>query len=479
MNTPEKSIALNKSENPLYFFQPAGAWFPLLSYIFLTAALLGMGGVGSKILNVVFPIGAAAIGCLLYFRYPIIYVSFTWWLFFLSPLIRRIADFRGGAFVDPSTILLAPYLAVLFCLHTLYENLPKTHKQGTFPFILALCGILYGYLVGLANDKPIAVTLICLKWVAPVLFGYYLLINWRNYPAYRQTIQRTFLWGVLISGIYGVYQFQVAPDWDRLWLVSTKMTSAGSPEPLGIRVWSTMNSPGTFSHMMMAGLLILFSCTSFMRFPAAGFGYLSFLLTLVRTGWIGWIISLATMSTSMQPKLRNRLIITVLVLAICVVPLTTIEPFSKVISDRVGTLADIKNDGSAIARQGLYTRKIDSALDSVLGDGFGGVGYDSALLNCLFQLGWIGTIPYLGGMVILILSILKISVIQSDSFANISRAIAISSFIFLTAGSAMIELGGMILWGFMSIAIMADRYHQHQNKLSTQDRSKLLTISTN
>jgi len=61
----------------------------------------------------------------------------------------------------------------------------------------------------------------------------------------------------------------------------------GWPEPLKIRVWSTLNYPFTFAYFMMAGLLLLLSSKEALH-PAsvAGFG----LLTIGSNGCLGRLV---------------------------------------------------------------------------------------------------------------------------------------------------------------------------------------------
>ena len=86
-------------------FRPALAWVGILGLICITGlgTLAGAGG----ILRLLFPLGATAVGVLLYMRYPLLYVGFTWWIWFLTPLVRRLIDQRSG-WQDPSIVLLAP-----------------------------------------------------------------------------------------------------------------------------------------------------------------------------------------------------------------------------------------------------------------------------------------------------------------------------------------------------------------------------------
>ncbi len=442
--------------------QPAPAWMAILGFI-LFSALCIVAGAG-KILNLAFPAGAFAVGIFLYVRYPILYIGFTWWIFFLTPLVRRLADYRSG-YTEPSPMLLAPFLVSLVTLATLWKHLPKTHRHGGLPFVLTFVGVFYGYLVGLIQNPPMDVTKALLEWLIPVLFGFHLFVNWQNYPDYRQNIQRTFVWGVLVTGVYGVLQYLVAPEWDRYWLINlgTAGITFGKPEPLEIRVWSTMNAPGPFAAVMMAGLLLLFSTKGALKLPATIFGYLAFLVSVVRTAWGGWFVALLVLSTSLKANLQMRLIITVLAMAVCVFPLTTIEPFSEVINSRFQSLSNVQDDGSGQARAEIYNTFLSSALTSFLGKGIGGMpGLDSGVLDMLFALGWLGTIFYMGGIILLLFELFQGSESRFDLFASTARAIPTGIFFQLILGPVMLGLPGLILWSFLGIGMAARKYYQHQ-----------------
>lgn len=215
-----------------------------------------------KILNLAFPAGAFAVSVLLYVRYPVLYIGFTWWMFFLTPLVRRLADYQSS-YTEPSPILLAPFLVAAATLVTFWQNLPKTYSQGSLPFALSSVGVFYSFLVGLINQPPLTASLGLLNWLIPVTFGFHLFVKWRDYPSYRQNIQHTFVWGVLIMGVYGIVQYLMPPEWDRFWLINAPVASQGAPEPFELRVWSTMNSTEPFSAVMTAGLLLLFHCKGF------------------------------------------------------------------------------------------------------------------------------------------------------------------------------------------------------------------------
>lgn len=448
-----------------FSLQPAAAWTVILGFILLTVVCV-LAGLG-KVLNLAFPAGAFAVSIFLYFRYPLLYLGFTWWLWFLTPLVRRLADYRSG-FTDPSPILLAPFLATCVTSITLLKVLPTSTRNGCLPYVLAVAGIVYGFLVGLVKTSSINITVSFLEWLVPVIFSCHLFVNWRDYPSYRQNIQRTFLWGALVTGAYGVFQYLVAPEWDRAWLINVAETgnnSFGRPEPLGIRVWSTMHGPGVFGAVMMAALLLLLSNIRPLSLPATAFGYLSFLLSAVRSAWVAWFVGLLNLVTSLKPKLQMRLTLIILVGTLCVVPLTTIEPFAEVINTRLETFSDLQNDGSGMERQQNYDRWLNYALTNAVGDGVGNNPglLDSAILEMLINLGWLGAGLYISTLFLLLFKLVQDPKLQTDVFASTARAIAVGMSCQIVFGSATLGLPGIILWGFLGSGLAAQKYYRHRD----------------
>jgi hypothetical protein len=452
-------------------------WAAIIGLILFTLAFY-FGGAG-VLLRIAFPVVSTLVGLFLYFRYPLLYLGFAWWMWFLIAILRRFIDYRYG-WEPQGIILTASYLVSLISIISFIRYLPQSIRSGGLPFVVAILSVIYGFFIGLINFPPIVVARTMLDWFSPVVFAFHLFINWRDYPHYRRVIKSVFVWTVLITGAYGIFQYLVAPEWDKFWLVSTNMTSFGNPRPLEIRVWSTMHSPGPFALVMMAGLLLLFSSQSPMVLPASIVGYLSFLLSLARAAWGGWAIGLLSMLSNLKPKIQMRLVITVLVMVLCVVPLTTIEPFSKIITERFDSFSNLENDQSFLDRSNNYDRNLAIALSSVFGNGIGGtwiidkdgrllpIVLDSGILDSFFTLGWFGGIFYLGAAVILLYSVFQGSEGQSDSFANACRSISLAIFFQLIFSSLMLGLAGMIFWGFLAMAMAGKKYNQHQNALMQQ-----------
>lgn len=454
-------------------FRPANAWLPILALAFFTASciLLGLGSV----LRLGFPAGCFLVGVYLFSRYPLLYIGFTWWIWFLSPFVRRLLDYQAG-WVDPSLILVAPFLVALVSILTFVREVPKAIHGYGLPFVLCMAGIIYGFVVGLLRiSERASVVLALLNWMTPVIFGYYLFANWRRFPEIRQLTQRVFLWGSLVMGGYGVFQFLTAPAWDRFWLENVISKSGnyafGTPEPLQMRVFSTMHSHQPFACVMVAGVLLLLSSQNPLKLVSSGAGYLALLLTLARAAWMSWIIGIVVFLPSLKPKLQMRLIVTLMSLLLLVLPLTTIEPFSTVISSRVQSFFAGQQDGSYVDRSIGYTNLLNDALTEFQGRGIGYViqdarigSNDSGVLTLLLSLGWMGTLPYLGGLLLLIVSILRGQEASFDPFSSACRAIAIATFSQISLNTAMLAAFGMILWSFIGLAMAARVYYLQAGK---------------
>jgi hypothetical protein len=312
----------------------------------------------------------------------------------------------------------------------------------------------------------------CIEWLAPVTFGFHLFMQWRDYPEYRKVHQRVFVLGGLVMGAYGIYQYCFAPAWDNFYLSQLNVSSFGKPEPFGIRVFGTISSPQVFSTVMLAPLILVFSGDSPMRFPASAVGYLAFLLSRARSAWFGWCMSILTFVPALNQRLQMRMIITILVMSLGVVSLASIEPFAEVIQERLESFEN--NDTSLQARQEGYSKLTGLAVNEVLGRGLGGNisvdgfgGADTGILPLLSSLGWFGTIPYLGGVILIFLKLAQTKDLQSDAFASAARSISLGVFSQVAFNNIFGNEFAMIMWGFLGMGLAACRYYAWKNTFSS------------
>lgn len=443
-----------------------GGWNEVIAFVIVNGTLLLL-GVGN-LLNILFPLSATLLGFRLYTKYPVRYFAFVWWMWFLTPLVRRIADFQSF-YREPSPILLAPSLVTLISALTLLKKVPQKEVEGFSLYLLGFVSVCYGLCVGMLNYSIIAVGIKGLQWLLPILFGYHVYYSWSKYPLLKASLYRVFKWGTAVMGIYGVYQYVVAPPWDRLWLISSGLLGfQGSPEPLGIRVWSTMDSGEPFGAIMSGGLILLLSKGDSSSLLASVPGYLSFLLATVRSAWLGWVAGFFILATSLKPKQQIRLIILSAVLMLILISISSSSVFSEVIASRFSTFGDLESDQSFSARQGTYANLLGEALSSLVGLGIGGTIYDSAVLTSLFNLGWIGTALYLGSLSTLLIRLFGSSYVHRDPFIKVSQAVVITALIRIPLNVPMLEASGLLLWGILSLGLAAEKYARAEREETPQ-----------
>ena len=215
---------------------------------------------------------------------------------------------------------------------------------------------------------------------------------------------------------------------------------------------------------MAAGLLLLLCSKHKLSLVAQIAGYISFLLSMVRTGWLGWLVGFLSLIVSLKQKYQIRLILVFLIMAVCISPVLFIDQFSGVTA-RFSSFGSLENDGSADARQEIYEDILSTALTNWFGGGIGGKQYDSTLLALLMNLGWIGTIFYIGGMVLLIVNLFYQSSSNDDPFAIATRGVVMTIIARLPLNSPLAGIQGVICWGFLGLGVAAHRYHQHQKML--------------
>ncbi|MEO1067520.1 MAG: O-antigen ligase domain-containing protein [Cyanobacteria bacterium J06638_6] len=444
-----------------------------------------------------FFIGASvAIAFYLYSKSTPEYVSFVFWIWFLAPFFRRFSDYYNG-FDDLGIVILAPFLVTLIAAIKLIQNPGQLGRAGHSSFTLVLAAIAYSFWIGWLSNPPVAVIRASLDWFPPVVLGLFLALHWRLYPQIKRSMQKTFAWGTLVMGSYGIYQYVVAPAWDVYWMNNATIASVGRPAAFSLRVWSTMNAPGPFAIAILAGVMILLSYQPPIFLPSFVTGFLSFLLAGVRSAWVGWAVAQFMLMGSIKQNIQIRLILVGAVLVLMLVPLSTMPPFDDAIGDRVSSLFNnVQNDSSYRARTATYDENLSIALSSYLGRGLGGtltvtdtgsavkVALDSGVLDLFFTLGWVGALPYLAGLTMLFLRQFFTPESRSDVFVAAARSITAACLVQMLFGNTAVGVGGLMLWSFLGVNLAAQRYYAHQRHqqmallLAPDDPSPALPLGT-
>ena len=220
-------------------------------------ALCIVGG-QAGVLRIVFPALSVVAGAFLLWRSKPAYVGLVFWLWFFTPFLGRMADYQGG-WTPASAVELAPYITAASAGLPLMASLRNLGNRRALPYVCGLVATLYGLILGLANLPMFDVLRALLNWIVPVIFGLFIYEYRELYPEFRRVIERSFLMGVLLTGVYGIYQFFALPDWDRMWMLNVQLNSFGAVDAMKVRVFSTMNAPAIFAAVTTCGLLLLFN----------------------------------------------------------------------------------------------------------------------------------------------------------------------------------------------------------------------------
>jgi hypothetical protein len=465
-SAPATTIAVPAAPATRTFPFPLEIGMVAVPCLAVVAALWFSGGNG-QLLRVAMLAAATLIGLFLYFRHPVLYVQYSLWVWFLSSLMRRVVDFRFG-WTDPNLILFAPPLVSGIAGLTLLQG---SHRlRDGIPPVFGLCGtaILYGFLVG-AWLRPIPETAYAfLTWLCPMLFGLHLYLEWPQYRQHRQAIVRCFLWAVLLVGVYGIYQFLNPPAWDCYWLENIRAaapdSSFGLPEPLLVRVWSTINAPGPFADTMFVGLLLLFGVRSAIKLPAAVAGYTSLLLSSVRAAWLSWVIGVLWIVKDARSRVKARILFSTLLFLACLLPVLTRPDLALVIGTRLNTFADLEHDASLGARLEMYRQLLGDVAVNPFGRGlsndqvFHGYALDSGIIAAALSLGWLGTLLLGLAVASLFLGKQRLSSIPDD-FVKASKAILIALLAQLLGGNIFVSVTGTMFWIFAGMYLAADKYY--------------------
>jgi len=90
----------------------------------------------ADLLYYLYPALALLLGIFLYCRNRPMYLGYTLWIWFLTPLIRRLVDYQIG-WHSISFVMLTPYLVTLIAVFTLLKHLPAmVSKRYLYPYLL-------------------------------------------------------------------------------------------------------------------------------------------------------------------------------------------------------------------------------------------------------------------------------------------------------------------------------------------------------
>lgn len=455
------------------------------------AAMIGIpalciAGGQAGVLRIVFPLLSVVAGAFLLWRSKPAYVELVCWLWFLTPFLGRMADFQGG-WSPASAVELAPYVAAGISALPLLASLGSLGSRKTLPYVCAMVAILYGLILGLATLPLFNVLRALLNWLVPVVFGLFIYQNRDLYLEFRAAIERSFLFGTLITGAYGIYQFFVLPDWDRMWMLNVQLNSFGAVEAMKVRVFSTMNAPAIYAAITVCGLLVLFNLKGKLRLLSVACGFLGLMLTVSRASWLSLAAGGIYLLMRAGMRQRARLVFATFACGVFLLGLIQVPAVHDLLLQRMESFSDPSQDVSFSARVLGHQQAFQQIAQEPFGEGLGSTDtkhntegdddiigpHDSTVLEFLYSLGWIGTLVYGMGLGSLIFQVIKAG--DSDPFAVSAKSILVGFAAQCLLNSVMIGVLGFMVWMFASMSLAAADFTQsaEEDRLRKDRRQSL------
>lgn len=447
----------------------------LLFFVLVTC--VGIAGVGGGLFPV-FYVGAAVVAALVaYYRAPTRYVSFVFALWFFTPFVRRVFDYRHG-FTPASLILVAPTLATLVAILTAFYRARELRGTMLYPFILTVTGVGYAYFIGVLKVGFMPATYALLTWLAPISFSMHLILSWRIFPALRESFLSFLQWAVPVVAAYGIVQVWVLPAWDKYWMLAADLGSIGAAVPFGFRIFGTLNSPGTYAIALLVGMLYLLGTSRRGMVVALSLAFVSLLLTRTRSSWVALLVGILVIQFMGPVRRMARNWLFLLFILALAVPVMSLDVFRDSIFARIASFTSLSEDNSVQTRLMLSNIAVQNISATAEGEGLGATGggtklggeigrqasIDNGLLEVFYVLGWPGGAMVALGLIGHLLTLARFRDSREDAFANAARACFWALLSTLVIGDIFSGAIGVLFWGAYGFACSAHAYNYAMGK---------------
>lgn len=371
----------------------------------------------ARALVLLIPVVCFALALFLQRWLPGYYVSFVCWVFFLIAMLRRMVEYRTGA-GTATPIMITPLLCCLAGLAVYRHDWSSLLDRRLRPWHLVLGVMLYAVFIGYLQNPPFVMLLDAVAWLSPMCFGFYLFAKREQIGEVLHAIQNSFIYGVGVMAVYGLYQYFFLAPWDAAWMINSPgLTSIGSPEPRAVRLFSTMNTPQPLAGCLVVGLLMCLTSKSRLRYSIVPLGLLCLLLTASRSGWLGAVIGFVFLAAAFGARQRLQLLSIAVGTVVLVGVAMQIPEINEQFSQRFSTFSDVQQDASYQDRVASQAQAVNMFESSPFGMGMGAVGApgqgegpsggvaqpvaptlnDNGIEEVTLTFGWFGTVVFVIG----------------------------------------------------------------------------------
>jgi putative inorganic carbon (HCO3(-)) transporter len=440
-----------------------------LTGVIVLGSILGVAGsIGSlhmKLLEITFLLLSMFISLHIYAYRPNLLLPYSLLIWVVSPEIRRLMDWSFQSYSDTSIISLMPYCVSLALLLPIIKNIKLIdHRISLISKIMGVA-LIYGFCIGFLK-YGLASVYDLLNYIVPFLVLIY--VNVSHFDSdVRDKWLRGFSYLAVIVAAYGIYQYTVLPPWDKFWMVNADMNSIGLAEPQNFRIFSFLNSPGPAGVFLGAALAIMTVQKKWRAFGIIGIMIVAFalLLTLVRVGWIAYIIMVIAYFIRSHIKNKIQLLALAVILTLAYVFVLPILPGANIVASRINTFGSLEEDHSLNERLSFSSNILSEVLANPVGMGLGSSGqgvkltqnadtlvaFDNGYLNLVYTFGLPLGLAITTTFGYLFVNLFKLSK-REKVYSPISFA-AISAILFLLFASNILRgLTGFILLFIISLA---------------------------
>jgi putative inorganic carbon (hco3(-)) transporter len=324
---------------------------------------------------------------------------FSFWL--IAPFLRRVVALLTGP-VDNDPLSLAPYVAVgaIAALEFARVHVPRSIRTVV---ILAAAGFAIGLPLGFTAG-PGSAAFAFGAYVAGVTAA---VLAFREGPLARDsTLRRVLLYAMPVIAVYAICQrYLPRTPWDDQWLQTVDFLSIGSGSNDKLRVFGTVNSPGTLGGLLGLALLCYLTVTRHRMWAIGGAAIIVIALSLtsVRSSWYALIAAGLAHVVASRGQSARLILGSVGVVVAAAIALSPVNSAAKETVHRFETIAHLSSDRSATDRKTTFRTLFPKAVRAPLGHGLGSAGEstklngqsdlrapDNGYLSLMYQVGPVG-----------------------------------------------------------------------------------------
>lgn len=336
-------------------------------------------GMGRQVLILLVLLFPAFLFALSGSRHLMTYSLFVW---AVGPEIRRIDDYMSGEYTSVSVLSLAPLLASAMTIIPVLRGIGRSEKSYRRIILCFAAALLYGSVIGLARNGTSFVYDLANYGVPLLLIPYFAVSRFTRADTDKMLSAYANI-AVLVS-IYGIVQYLTVPAWDAFWMNHVEMNSIGLPEPLEVRVFSTLNSPGPaagFLALALTPMILEKKWRGTLSWVGVAIVAFCLLTTLVRSAWLMILVMLLVYIATAPSRRKWRTLLQLAVIAMVIAFALPRLPGAEGLSARMETLTSIEEDHSYNERMDLLDTMLPAVMHNPVGQGIGSVGTGTKLGN--------------------------------------------------------------------------------------------------